>query len=70
MVKKCPYCETDGNDFNLLNQYADYSGIEIAINRQGMLRARCYDDDKSTFISQDIVNIKYCPMCGKDLEVM
>lgn len=42
---KCPYCECDTNDFEGLNQTAEYSGIELALNRQGMLRARVLDDD-------------------------
>lgn len=65
MDKKCPYCQIDNNDFTLLNQTMDYSGIEIVLNRQGMLRVRYYNDDFVNFDSQEIVNIKFCPMCGK-----
>ena len=32
---KCSYCEVDTNDFVQMNQTVGYSGIEIAINRQG-----------------------------------
>lgn len=61
---KCPYCECDTNDFEVLNQSTEYSGIELAVNRQGMLRARMLDDDGG-FSTQDIVEIRYCPLCGK-----
>lgn len=63
----CQYCENRGNnDFLLLNQTKDYSGIEITLNRQGMLRTRYYGDNDIWF-SQEIVNIKFCPMCGRKL---
>ena len=63
----CQYCESRGNnDFLLLNQTQDYSGIEIALNRQGMLRTRYYGDN-DIWCSQEIVNIKFCPMCGRKL---
>lgn len=67
MHKKCPYCKTDNNDFILLNQTADYSGIQMCLNRQGMFRVRYFDIDGDVFVSQDIINIKYCPMCGRNL---
>jgi hypothetical protein len=65
---KCPYCEHENNDFITLNQTAEYSGIEIAMNRQGMLRVRCCGENTETFQTQDIVEIKYCPLCGKKIE--
>lgn len=61
----CKYCEADNNDFVLLNDTRVYSGIEFAINRQGMLRVRFYEDFSQIWFSEDIVNIKYCPMCGR-----
>ena len=67
-MNKCKFCDSNSNDFISLNDTIDYSGIEIAINSQGMLRSRYYDIDyDSNFRSQDIINIKYCPMCGKEL---
>ena len=60
----CPYCEATSNDFSVVNQTSEYSGIEIALNRQGMLRARVLDS-YCKFSTQDIVEIKYCPLCGK-----
>ena len=34
---KCPYCESGTNDFVPMNQAVEYSGIEMAVNRQGMV---------------------------------
>lgn len=59
----CEYCEK-GNGFKALNDTVDYSGLEISINNKGMLRTRAYMFKKN-FQTQDIVNINYCPMCGK-----
>ena len=60
----CPYCDAETNDFVPINQTVEYSGIEIALNRQGMLRVRVYESGQETFTTQDIVEIKYCPNCG------
>ena len=60
----CPYCDAETNDFVPINQAVEYSGIEIALNRQGMLRVRVYESGQETFTTQDIVEIKYCPNCG------
>ena len=60
----CPYCDAENNDFVPINQSVEYSGIEIALNRQGMLRVRVYESGQETFTTQDIVEIKYCPNCG------
>lgn len=59
----CKYCQHENNDFVILNETTDYSGIEMALNRQGMLRVR-YDYSQVWF-SEDIINVKFCPMCGK-----
>jgi len=61
---KCPYCEQETNDFVVMNQTVEYSGIEISINRQGMLRVRVLANDGS-FTTQDIVETHHCPLCGK-----
>lgn len=57
-------CESGTNDFVPMNQTAEYSGIEMSVNRQGMLRVRVLDDDGG-FTTQDIVEIRSCPLCGK-----
>ena len=65
----CPYCEIKTNEFNPMNQTVAYSGIELSLNRQGMLRVRVLDchgySPTIGLATQDIVEIKYCPMCGK-----
>lgn len=62
----CKYCEHENNDFVILNETTDYSFIEMALNRQGMLRVRLIDE-KGRISSQDIINVKCCPMCGRKL---
>lgn len=65
----CDKCETSDNGFVLLNNTACYSGIEFAMSNKGMLRVRTYPnlDDSGLFDSQDIINIDYCPICGRRL---
>ena len=65
---RCPYCKGETNDFIPLNQTVKYSGIEMALNRQGMLRVRVYEPEKTTFTTQDIVEIKHCPHCGAKMD--
>ena len=63
-AKCCNHCMPSGkHDFISLNDTVEYSGIEIALNDQGMLRIRVYD--KGELETQDIVNITYCPFCGR-----
>ena len=64
----CPYCDAKTNDFIPINQTVEYSGIEIALNRQGMLRVRVYESGQETFTAQDIVEIKWCPVCGAKMD--
>ena len=64
----CPYCDAKTNDFITINQTVEYSGIEIALNRQGMLRVRVYESGQETFNAQDIVEIKFCPNCGAKMD--
>ena len=65
----CPYCDAKTNDFITINQTVEYSGIEIALNRQGMLRVRVYESGQETFNAQDIVEIKFCPNCGAKMDM-
>lgn len=67
---KCAYCDRSDNDFVLLNQSVEYSGIEISLNRQGMLRVRYYDENNQNFITQDIIEIKFCPNCGRAMNTI
>lgn len=67
-IMRCAYCDREDNDFVLLNQTTDYSGIEMALNKQGMLRVRYYADDSHIWHSQDIIEIKFCPNCGRAMK--
>lgn len=63
----CKCCAANSNDFIILNTTKEYSGIEMAVNRQGMLRIRVYDEnehDDEIFLTQDILELDYCPLCG------
>ena len=63
----CKFCEADNNDFVIMNDTTDYSGIEMAINCQGILRIRYYMcNGTHIFESEDIAQIKYCPLCGRE----
>ena len=63
----CKFCEPNkDNSFVILNETVDYSGIEFALHEKGMLRCRYYGG-KENFESQDIINIKFCPICGTEL---
>lgn len=66
-MKECKYCREDSSgEFVSLNDTADYSGLELAMYKK-MLRARCFHLGSGDMVTQDIVNIKYCPMCGRKL---
>lgn len=61
----CAVCGAPDNGFVTLNrETAGYSGIEIAVARGGMLRARSLNEDGS-MLSQDILNVPFCPLCGR-----
>lgn len=64
----CEYCKHENNDFVILNTTVDCSNIEMAINRQGMFRIRHYTDENQVWFSQDLININYCPVCGRKFE--
>ena len=62
---KCDYCSGKDNSFVPMNQTKEYSCIEMSLNRQGMLRVRVGDDGAGNFVTQDVVNVRCCPMCGR-----
>lgn len=64
----CKFCEHDNNDFVLLNDTNMYSGIDIEINRQGILRVRVFNDEMDGFVTQDILSVNYCPICGREFK--
>lgn len=66
----CKICSNKDTDFITVNDSFDYSGIEMCINNQGMFRIRVYPGEinngyNQMFIYQDILNVKYCPFCGR-----
>lgn len=63
----CPFCSDTDNGFIRINDTVEYSGIEMCMNRQGMFRVRVYDESEH-IDSQDSINIKYCPFCGKSFK--
>lgn len=65
----CKFCKPNPyNEFVLMNkETTEYSGIEITIHSKGMLRCRYYGENE-LFVSQDVVNIKFCPFCGKEIK--
>ena len=63
----CNYCNS--KYFKQLNpDTVEYSGIEVCIDDEGTLRVRHYDsdDNEKTFTTQEIINVNFCPMCGKE----
>ena len=63
---KCKYCEHENNDFVVLNETKEYSGVEIALNRQGILRVRFYEGYNQLWSTEDIMSVEFCPMCGRE----
>lgn len=66
-MELCKICRGDyNNDFVVVNEATvPYSGIEVAINKQGMLRVRYYDDTSILYKTQEVVNLICCPVCGQ-----
>jgi hypothetical protein len=68
---RCKFCGGEDNAFHIINaETVAYSGIEIAINRLGILRVRVYDDyecETALPRSSEIVMIAACPNCGADM---
>lgn len=63
----CKFCESQ--DFLVLNPIGfEYTGIEMGLDNLGMLRVRVYtptEDEERDWELQDIVNINFCPVCGR-----
>lgn len=66
----CWLCEKNtktNHSFIALNSDTiEYSNLELAMCKN-MLRAR-YFNNEGYMVSQDIIPIKYCPYCGKELK--
>ena len=68
---QCNYCNGSTNDYIILNDSTvPYGGIEISFHHKGMLRVRYYKDAdyEANFESQDIVMLKVCPICGREIK--
>ena len=63
----CRFCRHDSNDFQIINEGTiEYSDIEFSMNRQGLFRARVYDEfDPDSVKTQDLLMFKHCPFCGE-----
>lgn len=41
--------------------------VYATLTKGKKLRIRCLDDDKLLIMSEAVIDVKYCPMCGKKL---
>lgn len=65
-AQSCKFCGADDNNFRILNQETwRYSLVELALNRQGMLRVRTYPSPDLLEDLQEVIQVPYCPMCGR-----
>lgn len=63
----CRYCDPSGNhDFRPVNQSAEYSDIEMSLSNLGVFRVRVYNGENIT--RQDVVEMRYCPLCGRKFQ--
>jgi hypothetical protein len=69
-IKKDQNCWCTETEYLSLND-PHYSGIEMVLfPRSKMIRTRVYwtqDIEHGIFDTQDVVNVKYCPLCGREL---
>lgn len=65
-MNKCTICNgKHGTDFVVINPHAaGDSGIQVAINKQGMMRIRYFDNTSIKHKSEEIVKLIHCPICG------
>lgn len=62
----CIICDNKTKSFTQVNQTSDFSGIEISIDGEGLLRVRTYNNVKQMiFENQDFIKLTYCPFCGE-----
>lgn len=66
-IKKNERCGCEAAEYLPLTD-ARYSGVEtVLFPKLKFIRIRVYWTQDSIFDTQDIVNIKYCPLCGREL---
>ena len=63
----CVYCKPKRDGDSYCMNYPEDHGIEITMDHKGELRVRYYEDYEDTVSAQDIIDINFCPMCGRDL---
>lgn len=68
----CDFCSSSDSSFIVMNKdTVKYSNLEIAMDNSGTLRVRhLYDVVRNNqlvqgFDTQDVLNIAFCPICGK-----
>ena len=61
----CNFCSGSSSEFRRLNNTALYSGIEMAMDTGGLFRVRVLTDNGESFTTQEIIQMRYCPACGR-----
>lgn len=64
-------CESEDKGYFGINDTIEYSGFEIGLSSTGFIRVRKYDFDSDfgwKMDGQDVLKIRYCPLCGKRFE--
>ena len=69
-MEKCKFCNLQSGERGLLNDTAEYSGIEVVMMPFNAIRVRVFRDyeNDNTFRGQEVVVVNFCPMCGKKLK--
>ena len=69
-IKKNEKCGCETTEYLPLTD-ARYSGVEtVLFPKLKFIRTRVYlvqDLEYGIFDTQDVINIKYCPLCGREL---
>lgn len=61
----CKFCSGNSSAFRTVNATALYSGIEMAMGTSGLFRVRVLTDNGESFTTQEIIQMRYCPACGR-----
>lgn len=66
-IKKNERCGCETIEYLPLTD-ARYSGVEtVLFPKLKFIRTRVYWTQDSIFDTQDIINVEYCPLCGREL---
>lgn len=63
----CRYCEPKPDGVVYVMNDPEYSGIELSMHHAGELRVRYSEEGSDTYEAQEIIQMNYCPMCGRRL---